>query len=358
MTTLPGYRSNRIVELMREPAESRGPDWLQESLQQAVLLELATLPPYLCAMWSIQDESDEVAGALERVVFDEMSHLGLAGNLLTTIGGTPQLAHTSTAPAYPEPLPGGVRPGLIVSLSGLSRETAKLFSQIEEPDEPLARAASPGTSIGAFYTAILDAFREHADLITGQRQLVRQMTAHGAGNDIVAITSMNAVEKAIGVIKEQGEGTTASPVNPHPEAAGELAHYYVFREICHGRKLVKVSEDPPRWDFTGDPVPLPTTRRMATVPPGGWAASGAIVPDSDAQERLTAGNLAYSHLLSFLEKAWKAEDGTTARQLLGKAVAAMFGLKEPAQWLMEHPLPDGSGRTYGPEFRYVETPEA
>ncbi|MER8044421.1 ferritin-like protein [Streptomyces sp. NPDC094032] len=356
MTTLPGYRSNRIVELMREPAERRGPDWLQDSLQQAVLLELATLPPYLCAMWSIQDEGDEVATALERVVFDEMSHLGLAGNLLTTIGGFPQLAHASTAPVYPGPLPGGVRPGLVVSLSGLSRESAELFSRIEEPDDPLVNAVSPGTSIGAFYTAILDAFRAHADLITGQRQLVRSMASHGAGNDIVAITSLNDAAKAIDVIKEQGEGTTASPENPFHEADGELAHYYVFREIYHGRKLVKVSEDPPRWDFTGDPIPLPATRHMATVPPGGWAASGAIVPDSDAQQRLTAGNQTYSRLLSLLEQAWKTDAATTASQLLGKAVGAMFGLQGPAQWLMEHPLPDGSGMTYGPEFRFVETP--
>lgn len=357
MTTLPGYRSNRIVELMREPAERRGPDWLQDSLQQAVLLELATLPPYLCALWSIKDENDEVALALERVVFDEMSHLGLAGNLLTTIGGTPQLAHASTAPVYPGPLPGGVRPGLTVSLSGFSRETAELFSRIEEPDEPLARDVSPGTSIGAFYTAILAAFHEHADLITGQRQLVRAMTSHGAGNDIVAITTMNAVDKAIGVIKEQGEGTTASPANPHPGAPDELAHYYVFREMYRGHKLLKVSENPPRWDFTGAPVPLPDTRHMATVPPGGWAASGSVVPDPEAQERIAAGNLAYTRLLKRLEEAWKSENPATANQLLGKAVVAMFGLKDPAQWLMDHPLPDGSERTYGPEFRYVETPE-
>lgn len=357
MTTIAGYRSNRIVELMREPAGRRGPDWLQDSLQQAVLLELSTLPPYLCAMWSIRDEGSETAEAFNRVVFDEMSHLGLAGNLLTTIGGTPRLAHAIMSPAYPGPLPGGVRPGLEVSLSGLSTESAELFSRIEEPDEPLAKDVSPGTSIGAFYSAILASLREHADLISGQRQLVRGMATHGAGNDVVAITSLSAAEKAIGVIKEQGEGTTASPQNPYPGSPGELAHYYVFREIYHGRRLVEVSEDPPRWDFAGDEVPMPDVRPMAKVPPGGWGASGAIVPDSDAEERIDAVNVGYSRLLHRLEEAWEATDPVKARQLLGKAVVAMFSLKEPAQWLMDHPLPDGSGRTFGPEFRFVEIPD-
>lgn len=111
--------------------------------------------------------------------------------------------------------------------------------------------------------------------------------SHGAGNDVVAITTLGAAEKAIGVIEEQGEGTTASPENPHPGPDGELAHSYVFREIHHGRKLVRTSETPPHWDFVGDPVPLPATRPMATVPPGGWAASGAIVPESETRERLT-----------------------------------------------------------------------
>jgi hypothetical protein len=40
---------------MQEPVERRDAAWLRESLQQAVLLELATLPPYLCGLWSIED---------------------------------------------------------------------------------------------------------------------------------------------------------------------------------------------------------------------------------------------------------------------------------------------------------------
>ncbi len=59
VTALVDYRSNRIVKLMEEPVERRDAAWFRESLQQAVLLELATLPPYLCGLWSIEDPSQD-----------------------------------------------------------------------------------------------------------------------------------------------------------------------------------------------------------------------------------------------------------------------------------------------------------
>ena len=353
MATLPGYQRNRIVELMDEPAELRGANWLKDSLQQAMLLELATLPPYLCAMWSIKDQDGEVFSAIRRVVFDEMSHLGLAGNLLTTIGGTPHLADARTVPTYPGPLPGGVRPGLTVSLGGLTKESADLFSRIEEPDAPVAEV-SKHTSIGAFYTAILEAFRDHTDLISGTRQLARNMAHHGAGNSIVPITSFADVDMAIDVIKEQGEGTSASPENPHPGESGELAHFYVFREIFHGRRLVRTSEHPDRWEFTGEEIPMPPSFPMGTVPPGGWSGSGRVVPDAETKRLLDAGNHAFSTMLRLLEQAWQTNEPAEAKQLLNRAIAQMFALQDPARSLMSRELPDGSGRTYGPEFRYTD----
>lgn len=353
MTSLLEYRSNRIVELMEEPAERRDADWLKESLQQAVMLELATLPPYLSAMWSIEPQSGDVLKAFKRIVFDEMSHLGLTGNMLTTIGGVPRLGDVHTAPKYPGPLPGGVRPSLTVFLSGLSKESLDLFARIEEPDDPIAKARSH-TSIGAFYTAILEAFQDHAELITGAHQLERDMQHHGAGNSLVALNSLADVEAAIEVIKEQGEGTSASPENPHPGVTDELAHFYVFRELFHGRKLVRVAENPDRWEFTGDVIAMPGTRPMGTVPDGGWGAPGQPTPDAETQDLLDRGNQAYSRMLDLLEDAWQANDPDTATGLLDEAVFKMVGLKGPARALMLREVPGGGGKTYGPEFRYID----
>ena len=106
----------RIVELMRVQPEVRDIGWLQESLASAVQLELATIPTYLTAYWSVK--SGEVQQLILEVVLQEMYHMGLAANLLTGIGGTPEI--TADAPVYPGPLPGGVRPELTVYIEGLS----------------------------------------------------------------------------------------------------------------------------------------------------------------------------------------------------------------------------------------------
>jgi rubrerythrin len=91
VNTVQYVQSNQIVELMRQPTEQRDATWLREAVQQAILLELATLPPYLCGMWSIDPPggNNQVSRTLRTIIFDEMSHLGIACNLLTTIGGTP-----------------------------------------------------------------------------------------------------------------------------------------------------------------------------------------------------------------------------------------------------------------------------
>ncbi len=320
------------------------------------MLELATLPPYLCALWSIEDQQGDVFTALRRIIFDEMSHLGLAGNLLTTIGGAPRLADEKTVPKYPGPLPGGVRPGLSVYLSGLTKESLDLYSRIEEPDNPITEAGSH-TSIGAFYTAVLEVFRSHPELIKGTRQLSRNMASHGTGNSIVALTSLAEVEKAIGIIKEQGEGTAASPENPHFEEDGELAHFYTFREIYHGRRLIRpASPDAGRWTFTGDAIPMPRTLPMGVVPTGGWDASDLLAPDPGTKKLLNTVNHAYSEMLRHLEQAWQTDQQTTAKALLNKAVGQMRALQKPAQSLMRRQLPDGSGHTYGPDFLYRHPP--
>ena len=44
--------------------------------------------------------------------------MGLACNMLTTIGGTPQINTPAAVPKYPGHLPGGVRPHLTVAWWG------------------------------------------------------------------------------------------------------------------------------------------------------------------------------------------------------------------------------------------------
>lgn len=363
-TTELDYSSDGIVQLMRTPEEERSLQWLKDALQQAIMLELATLPPYLCGWWSLLEDTESgraAAKAIGAIVYDEMSHLGHVCNMLTTIGGSPRLAHESVLAPYPCPLPGGVKPKinpeLEVFLSGLTKESVKMFSEIEAPEKPLATfGADEETfqSIGLFYTAILEAFEQHKGEIRGTRQVTWDMKGQGEGNSLFAIGKFEDAEHAIEIIKEQGEGTDQTPENKFPGYKGELSHYYVFREIFRGQKLIEIQETPPKWDFQGDAVPMPNARPMGKVPKGGWAKTKDTVPGAAVKVELDKFNLAFSEMLRSLEKAWQQDnEKDVAAHMFAAIYTHMYALREPAIKLMEMPLPQDRKKSYGPEFRYV-----
>ncbi|MCX4808542.1 ferritin-like protein [Streptomyces sp. NPDC058682] len=349
MTQVLEYQSNAIVELLSVLPADRDAEWLKNSLQQAIMVEIATIGPYASALWSIKESNAAVAKNIREIIFDEMTHMGLVCNMLTTIGGTPVLADPKVVPKYERALPGGVRPELIVFLEGLTKDSVEMFSEIERPDRPVAQFGTFAT-IGAFYTAIEEAFEAHQHLINGDRQIDFSLESHGQGNKIVALDSIEKVRAAIEIIKEQGEGTSASPENPFPGKPGELAHFYVFREMFRGKKLIKTSENPAVWDFKGDDVLLPPAFPMGRVPEGGWTNGGLNAPTPEVQQVLTAFNTHFSEMLRALQAAWLTGDS----DMLFPAIGHMGRMRTEARKLVQLELPDGSGKTYGPEFLYVE----
>lgn len=354
MARILDYQSRAIVELMGVLPADRDEMWLKNALQQAIMVEIATIGPYSSALWSIKDPKESVAKDIKTIIFDEMTHMGLVSNMLTTIGGTPILADPKVVPKYEHPLPGGVRPELIVFLEGLTKDSVEMFSEIERPENPVAQFET-FTTIGAFYRAIGEAFEAHQHLIRGTRQVAYSLSSwQGEGNDIVALDGIEKVRAAIEIIMEQGEGTSASPENPFPGKEGELAHFYVFREMFHGKKLIKVPGSPVVWDFKGEDVPLPPAYPMGRVPEGGWANDEVNTPAPQVQQVLHAFNLEFSSMLRNLEGAWQTDDPTEANRKLGTAIGHMGGMRTQARKLVELELPDGSGKTYGPEFLYVE----
>ncbi|AZM79872.1 hypothetical protein D1J63_00965 [Streptomyces sp. KPB2] len=324
-----GCRS--VARLLAVPHSGRGVDWLREALQVAVALELATIPPYLCGWWSVGDRTSHVARLVRRIIGDEMYHMGVVCNLLVAVGGRPRI--TDAALAYPGPLPGGVRDGVNVYLSGLNRPFVHdVMMAIEAPETPLARGLNGSPSIGHFYDDLMNAFRTTAPELSARGQLSQHI-----GSDVLEpVTDLDGVERAIETIKEQGEGTTSSP----EDAFGDdyPAHYYAFGEIYHGRQLRREHDG---WRFTGAPVPFPDARPMARVPAGGWPD-----PSKRVQDLLDRFDTAYAKVLSTLEAAWADGDARTLRS----AVRTMGGLEAPALELMEIPVPGAPG-TYGPQFR-------
>src|SRR5947208_7015907 len=110
---------------------------LRSALQLAIELEHSTIPPYLCALFSIMPgRNREVASIIRSVVIQEMLHMALACNLLNAVGGEPLIDHASFVPKYPGHLPAGLRPELTVGLRRCSKEQiAEVFMSIEEPEE-------------------------------------------------------------------------------------------------------------------------------------------------------------------------------------------------------------------------------
>src|SRR6266542_2654452 len=78
---------------------------LHVAQQQAVALELSTIPPYLCACWTINDATNQVAGLIQSVATVEMRHMAIAANALIATGGSPDVA--AAVPSYPTYLPDG-----------------------------------------------------------------------------------------------------------------------------------------------------------------------------------------------------------------------------------------------------------
>jgi Ferritin-like len=297
-------------------------------LQAAIELEFSTVPVYLCGMWSIKSRSGPVYGMIREIVIDEMFHMGLACNMLTSIGGSPLLNTREVLPKYPGSLPGGVRPGVRVALTGLTKRVVeKMYMEIEYPEEGPLGLVETYTSIGAFYDALLDAFRglQPSDF-TGQRQIIYEP-------DLFAINSLTDAERAITKIEREGEGTSQSPFSD--DLGQVLAHYYRFGSIFHGKTFSPTASG--GWAYAGDDISFPDPGDlypMAEVPADGYPESREF-------------NLQFTAMLNHLQNAWSAGDSNELDNAIDIMVVSLPGL---AGALMATELPGGGGN-FGPSFQ-------
>jgi hypothetical protein len=73
-------------------------------------LEHSTIPPYLCALYSIDPKRNpDAVEVVTSVFFEEMLRMTLAANLLNAVGGRPVLDAPHLMPGYPSSLPHGDR---------------------------------------------------------------------------------------------------------------------------------------------------------------------------------------------------------------------------------------------------------
>jgi hypothetical protein len=321
---------------------------LKRHFQLAIELEHATIPPYLYALYSIKDRCNlEIAGLMLSIVKQEMLHMSLDCNILNAIGGAPKIDDPKFIPSYPGPLPGGVEGGLIVPLAPLSKQVAHdVFMVIEAPETTVDGdpSSEEGITIGAFYQHLkgeIVALNKKKNIFTGDP--ARQLRVGFAELQDAGVIDQSSALSAIELIVEQGEGTSTSPLDPERE----LAHYYKYAEIYHGRKLIPnpdlVAAKQTPWVFKGHPIAFdPSGVFPVIVNPS--AATYAGHPR--LQDLNRTFNTTYSVLLRRLHQVFNGRP-----DWLGPALLGMQNMKQQAQLLMAQDIVPG--QTAGPTFEYI-----
>ena len=94
-----------MIRLQVQPLDT--PADVEAALQKAIQLELATLPPYLYALYTLRPGTNEPARArISAIVREEMTHMALAANILRRISAyKPPAAPPEAAGAASAPVP-------------------------------------------------------------------------------------------------------------------------------------------------------------------------------------------------------------------------------------------------------------
>jgi hypothetical protein len=250
---------------------------LGEAIQQAIEIEISTIPIYLYTYYSINRSPDQdgisgplvqalikngkslaeasaialdlsaeimvyanKAGALiMSVAIEEMLHMALSSNLKQALAGLPELVGKSPS-VWPACLPGH-EPVFWINRAGLSLDQLMTFLKIESPDplpDPkLLKAPIPYKTIGQFYDMIKECietndlrYNSHSpQLIPGKGYYAQNnidtvyydkehkphFTNADDSGDLVCVFDRASAIQAINCIVDQGEGSKGAPgLNP------------------------------------------------------------------------------------------------------------------------------------------------
>ncbi|WP_186382832.1 ferritin-like domain-containing protein [Amycolatopsis rhizosphaerae] len=357
---------------------------LRAALQQAALLEQATVPPYLSALYSIMPGHNVAIGEIIRgIVLEEMQHMAQACNLLNAVGGHPVIGRPGLVPTYPGRLPGPVLPDLRVRLRRLSIDHVRdVFMAIEQPEYPtvdgtefrgavidpaqvttdragnvmaaedsairtltdwFVKAEHKPLTIGWFYTQIARALirlNGKGTLFTGDPAL--QVSWPGAPGTLYRVTDLRSALLAVYQIIEQGEGSPHDPeVSEKITSADEFGHYYRFEEIVRGRALIKNAQG--KWVFEGDPIPFDPSG----VYPMADDPDTYRLPANSAERRESqAFDTVYTNILTALNRVVNGHPGE-----FDNTVGLMYQAEVQAKKLLAMPVSKGASTVLGAAFQ-------
>ena len=353
---------------------------LKANLQTAMELEHSTIPPYLCALYSIKEGKNLMAAEIVKsVVIEEMLHMVMVANLINAVGGTPMIGKTEGKPfipTYPTQLPGNVDKDLIINLTSLTKKQVGVFCKIEHPgdeerDIKVQLRTNDGdteyASIGAFYEAVMEqietleaaAQKKGKTIFTGKTPQVTPEHYYGAGGSIINVKNIEDARAVIDEIVDQGEGSFGSIfAEPYKEGkeeylwfgadVEEYAHYFRFKEVLHGRFYKPTDsahrDSPNKGLPTGEKIDIDWNEvymmndnpKMAAYP-----------KDSEVYQKMYDFNKTYSNLLENINVGCNGKP-----EVLREGIVIMFDLKYKAQELMKIPGINGLGA--GPSFEYVD----
>ena len=347
------FRQLKPKDLKGKSAEARRVE-LVGHLETALKLEHATIPPYLCALFSIKHGTNPMSERIIRsVAIEEMLHMVLVANILNAITDDKhkfRLDDPDFMPKYPDSLPNSDR-SFKVHLRRFSEEAIKNFMQIEQPGDPCDPEHDEFATIGQFYAAIKDEledfFLQYPDKVfigDPERQIPPEYYYNGGG-EVIAVDDFCSARRAIKVIVDEGEGYNHTIYSGDHATFGEerdLAHFFKFKQIKFGRRYTfdkdsvnkRPSGDPFEVSFGDDAVYRANFDR-------------ALMPkDKDLNNKIDECNKTYWDLLRDCEAAFNGE-----HRALRDAVAKMYEFKYQSVALMRTPISD-DGECAGPTFEY------
>jgi hypothetical protein len=278
----------RWVRLIREDVESLPEEMrvrdivqLRRLLRRAVLVEHTTIPPYLTALYSLQEGTNlESVQIIRSVLVEEMLHMILSANVLNAIGGEPSVNDPRFIPSYPSNLlsllntrsvmtdatlddllkidaqsaqklsgmKGAQQDTLEVGIERFSPDTIDVFLEIESP-VPVGGAGSGNPTIGSFYKIIIDGLErleaeaqaEGKSIFDNsderQKRQIHPEHYYGSGGQVVVVSNLKTARKALKEIIFQGEGFDPRFFDKAVSIGSydEIGHYYRFNEIKQGR---------------------------------------------------------------------------------------------------------------------------
>lgn len=336
-------------------------------LQIAIELELAIIPPYLTALLSIKPASNRAAAEIIRsVVMEEMLHMALVANVVSSVGGTVQLTQDSLPP-YPFTLNFEGKTfedrKFPVDLAPFSEATIEIFIKIEQPSQRKLEALGfnkgelkvPALTIGDFYAGIV-ALLEELDAAAPGALFVGDPTRQigvdyywSAGGKPVIVTGMTSAKRALEIVMHQGEGAPASLNDGDVTHFGqpfEVAHYFRFLEVRHGRRYL--STDLPTETPSGPTIEVDYAEAypiLVNAKSANYAAGSQLATLNDSFNRH------YTQMLLQLQEALNGNP----KVLYTAIMNGMHNLSPIARQMMAMPIDgDAQGRHGCPSFEWQE----